>query len=119
MKEVVRNMKSNATHLAEFDRTIAAVMFGAAYRMPPTDTVAYCGVRIKDGVVMRPGTKVKCNACRHLEQHVEDVKDAADPISLQEQTVRRVIEQQLGYTLLPGARDDLANALISALREIE
>lgn len=66
MIEIVRNMGSAKTHLADIDRTDAALMAGAVYRKPPEDTQALCGVRIWDGVVMRPGSRMKCQACTYI-----------------------------------------------------
>lgn len=66
MREVVRKFKSSHTHLADIEMATAALAFGKVYRKPPEDTVALCGVRIRDGVVMQSGTKVKCRACHHL-----------------------------------------------------
>lgn len=65
-REVVRNLRSEQTHLADIDRSSGAVIFGKPYRKPPVDTQALCGVKISDGVVMREGTKTKCRACLHI-----------------------------------------------------
>jgi hypothetical protein len=69
--EPVRNMRSNMTHLTDVESTTAGVSFGVVYRKPPTDTKAFCGVAIRDGVVMQPGTKVKCRACLHVARFYE------------------------------------------------
>lgn len=66
MREIVRNLGSNMTHLADVKSTTAAVLFGSVYRKPPAGTQALCGVRIRNGVVMQSGTTVKCPACRHV-----------------------------------------------------
>lgn len=68
MREIVRSFKSDNTHLADIESTTAAVAFGATYRRPPLGTKAICGVRIRDGVVMQTGTKVKCKTCRVLDE---------------------------------------------------
>lgn len=68
MREVVRNFGANVTHLADVESTAASIAFGATYRKPPEDTVTLCKVRIRDGVVMREGTKVKCRTCRLLAE---------------------------------------------------
>lgn len=67
-QKVVRNLGSERTHVAGIDRekTTQAVWLGSTYTQPYPDTRALCGVRITDGVVMLPGTKVKCPACRYL-----------------------------------------------------
>lgn len=70
MRVIVRNLKSNMTHLADVESTSGAVVFGVPYRQPPADTRALCGVHIRDGVVMQTGTKVRCSACRYLS-HTE------------------------------------------------
>lgn len=65
-REVVRNLRSEMTHLADIDRSSGAIIFGKPYRKPPTDTKALCGVTISDGVVMREGSTLKCRACKHV-----------------------------------------------------
>lgn len=65
-QQIVRNLYSNETHLADVGATTAATQFGAVYRQPPTDTRAFCGVHISNGVVMRAGSKVRCSACHYL-----------------------------------------------------
>ena len=68
MREVVRNLKSDHTHIADVTYTRTAFVFGKQYRQPdPSTTRALCGVRIIDGVVMREGTKVRCRACRFVD----------------------------------------------------
>lgn len=66
--QVVRRMTSTVTHVADVKASTAALSFGKAYARPAPDTVALCGVHIKDGVVMQPGTTVRCPACRHLNK---------------------------------------------------
>ena len=68
MRQVVRNLAAHETHVADVPWTSAAVQFGAPYRKPPPSTRALCGVHIRDGVVMREGTKVRCHACRYLSE---------------------------------------------------
>lgn len=64
--EVVRNMRSEKTHLAEVERYTLEESFGVEYKRPSLFTVALCGVAIDDGVVMRPGSVVRCGPCRHI-----------------------------------------------------
>jgi hypothetical protein len=68
MRVIVRNLASNATHVADVESTSASVIFGATYQKPPVDTRAICGVKISDGVVMRDDTKIRCRTCRVLEE---------------------------------------------------
>lgn len=71
-RRVVRNMGAEVTHLADLEGTLAAFFAGAAYRRPIPGTIALCGVAIKDGVVMREGSRVKCRACRFLAEGEEE-----------------------------------------------
>lgn len=66
--DVVRNFKSSQTHLAKRGVSTRARAFGGDYMRPDPKTKALCGVNIKDGVVMREGTRVVCSACRHIEE---------------------------------------------------
>lgn len=66
-REVVRRFKSDTTHVADVDvDRITIGHFIQDYRRPADGTVALCGVKIKDGVIMREGSSVRCRACRHL-----------------------------------------------------
>lgn len=65
-RQVVRNYRHEMTHIAEVTAVTAAVAFGHHYSKPAVDTRALCGVHIRDGIVMREGTKVKCSSCRYL-----------------------------------------------------
>lgn len=69
-KQVVRELYEQQTHLANVTQTHAAVQFGATYRMPdPASTRTFCDKPVKDGVVMREGTKVRCRVCRWIDAH--------------------------------------------------
>jgi hypothetical protein len=63
--QVVRNFGSDRTHVQDIASTYRAHAFGVDYTAPSAGRAA-CGVRIGDGVVMQPGTKVGCSACRHV-----------------------------------------------------
>ena len=62
---VVRRLSSDKTHVMRVGSMTDATVFGASYKRP-VDGWAECGVEITDGVVMRPGTKTRCVACRRL-----------------------------------------------------
>lgn len=64
--KIVRRWASNMTHYADVPGTVAMVAFGAHYAAP-MECRALCGVKVgpKD-VVMQEGSKVKCQACKHL-----------------------------------------------------
>lgn len=62
---VVRRMGSDKTHVMVVQDVVPAVMFGASYWMPLEGRAA-CGVMIRDGVVMQPGTVTRCSTCNHL-----------------------------------------------------
>ena len=68
-RQVVRSMAHNKTHIADVPSVARAVMFGSTYWMPSPETQTYCEVPIKDGVVMQPGTKVWCSACRVIDRY--------------------------------------------------
>lgn len=78
-RQIVRNFGANMTHLADVRSSNAAVAFGAHYAKPdPKTTYALCGVHIKDGVVMRPGTKLRCSSCRRLGEMSRSITDDID-----------------------------------------
>ena len=62
---VVRRLASERTHVMRVGAMTDAKHWGATYKRP-VDGWAECGVRIADGVVMQPGTKTRCVACRRL-----------------------------------------------------
>lgn len=62
---VVRRLGSNKTHVAKVEIAFKGKVFGASYLDPGAVTAA-CGVKIHDGVIMRPGTKTKCRTCVYL-----------------------------------------------------
>lgn len=67
-REVVRNIGSNKTHVADVESSTMGSLIGKPYRRPDRATRALCGVSISDGVVMREGTKVRCSPCRYLDR---------------------------------------------------
>lgn len=68
--QIVRRMKSDMTHYAVVPATEERTFAGATYLAPDPGVQALCGVFILDGVVMRPETKVRCSACKHIERTV-------------------------------------------------
>lgn len=65
-REIVRNFKSERTHVADVESEREAVAFGRTYRKPDKSTRALCGVAIADGVIMKSSI-VKCPTCRFAE----------------------------------------------------
>lgn len=63
---VVRRLASERTHVAREGEaeTYSTKIFGVPYTR--IDGQAACGVKIDDGVIMQPGTRVRCRACRHI-----------------------------------------------------
>lgn len=68
MREIVRNFKAERTHLADVEQSVITMAFGATYRTPDPSTVALCGVKITDGVIMQTGTSVRCPTCRFADK---------------------------------------------------
>lgn len=66
MMEAVRNFTSARVHIADVTETVPGFAFGKEFRMPPTETRSLCGVALRNGVVMQPGTTVNCPPCRYL-----------------------------------------------------
>ena len=62
---VVRNLRSDRTHVMHITRTTTERIFGVQYQRPSADKAA-CGVLIGEGVVMRAGATVTCGPCAHV-----------------------------------------------------
>lgn len=68
---VVRNLGSGKTHVMEVHRQETMQVLGAKYQQP-YPALSVCGVKINDGVIMQPGTKVGCGPCKHVSGIAEE-----------------------------------------------